>query len=114
MGAMESPKRRTVSLRTEEPPGRYHALWAYVDEEGALHVDGVDQDPALEAIAGKEEVETFCTVRAEHVGALVGLLGGSPGGDVLDLLAERYTGEGSYELKRVLASRAVPVERFAV
>lgn len=85
---------------------------AHVDDEGTLHVEGEDVDPLLDSFVGKGEVEWSYKVRAEHLPALVEALGGEPGADVIDLLAERYTGEGSYELKRVLNSRVVPVERF--
>jgi hypothetical protein len=43
---------------------------------------------------------------------LVELLGGEAGTDVLDLLAERYTGPGSGDLERILREGGIPVERF--
>ncbi|MCD0446906.1 hypothetical protein LO763_25120 [Glycomyces sp. A-F 0318] len=101
---------RRITLRSEKGPGQRHWLWAYVDGEGALHVDGHDIDPALEAVVGGDEAETFHIVRPEHLEALVGVLGGEPGADVLDVLAERCTGKGSYELVAVLRSGVIPVE----
>jgi hypothetical protein len=41
---------------------------------------------------------------------VVGLLGGNPGDDVLDLLEARYRGEGSYELEKRLQERHIKVE----
>lgn len=111
-GAMDSHEVRRVTLRAERRPSERDWLWAYVDHDGALHVDGQDIDPALESRFGKDEVEIFQTVRPEHVGRLVEMLGGEPGCDVLDLLAERCTGPGSYELQRLLNGGAVPVERY--
>ncbi|WP_030156972.1 hypothetical protein [Glycomyces sp. NRRL B-16210] len=111
---MNTNEPRRVTLRSERTPTSSHSMWAYVDDDGALHVDGHDLDPALESFVGKDEAETFKTVKAEHLGALVELLGGEPGADVLDLLAERYTGPGSYELNRILGSGAVPVERLVL
>jgi hypothetical protein len=58
------------------------------------------------------EYEWFTTVRATHVLRLVELLGGDPDSDVLDLLAQRYSGIGSYELERVIRESDIPVERF--
>lgn len=102
---------RRVTLRSEKKPPEWHYLWAYLDEDGALHVDGHDIDPRLDDIVGRDEVECFHTVRPEHFAELAVLLGAEPGGDILDLLAERCTGPGSYELHRLLSSGAIPVER---
>jgi hypothetical protein len=45
---------------------------------------------------------------------LVDLLGGEPGTAVLDVLAERYAGDGAAELERILRQSDIPVERFVV
>ncbi|WP_143015001.1 hypothetical protein [Glycomyces harbinensis] len=100
---------RRITLRSEKGPGQRHWLWAYVDAAGALHVDGHDIDPALEAVIGADEAETFHTVAPEHLDALIAVLGGEPGADVLDVLGERCTGKGSYELLAVLRSGVFPV-----
>jgi hypothetical protein len=103
---------RRVSLRAEDNPPEAHYMWAYLDADGALHVDGHDIDPGLDEFVGKDEVEYCYTVRPEHLPELTALLGGVPGGDVLDLLAERGSGPGSYTLRKMLVSGAFPVERY--
>jgi hypothetical protein len=99
-------------LRDEQdgPDRRY--LWAYLTPDGALHVDGQDLGPATAPVSADGEYEWFRTIRAEHLPQLVELLGGEPGTDVLNLLAERYTGENTGELERVLRESGLPVELF--
>lgn len=101
---------RTVRLRAERDGADSRHLWAYVDADGDLHVDGQDFGPATAAVSDDGEYEWFRVVRAKHVEQLVKLLGGEAGTDVLDLLKERYTGAGSYELERILREGGVPVE----
>jgi hypothetical protein len=109
-----SARPRRVSLRSERTPTSSHTLWAYFDDQGALHVNGQDIDPELERFVGKGEAERFMTVRAEHLPLLLELLGAEPGVDVLDFLEEHWSGQASYELVRILYSGAVPVERATI
>jgi hypothetical protein len=88
-------------------------LWAYVDSEGSLHVDGQDLGPSTAPVSDDGEYEWFTTVRATHVLRLVELLGGDQDSDVLDLLTKRYSGMGSYELERVIRESDIPVERLS-
>ena len=53
--------------------------------------------------------ERFLT---EEEKKLIEALGGDVGTCVLDLLAQRFTGPGSYELERVLREGEIPIERF--
>ena len=92
------------------PDRRY--LWAYLTPDGALHIDGQDLGPLTAPVSPSGEYEWFKTIRAEHLPQLVELLGGEPGTDVLDLLAERYTGADAAELERVLRESGLPVELF--
>jgi hypothetical protein len=56
------------------------------------------------------EYEWFRTVRAEHLRALLTELGGNEEDDALDLLAERYCGQASYDLERRLHESRLPIE----
>ncbi|MGH2689112.1 MAG: hypothetical protein ACRDKW_09950 [Actinomycetota bacterium] len=104
---------RTVTLRSETsgPDSRY--LWAYLDEEGRLHIDGQDLGPATAPVSPDGEYEWFKTVAAADVARVVALLEGRPGEDVLDLLERGFTGPGSYELERRLRESTIPVEFFS-
>ena len=79
-------------LREEQdgPDRRY--LCAYLTPDGALHIDGQDLGPGTAPVSGDGEYEWFETIRPAHLPRLVELLGGAPGTDLLDLLADRYSG----------------------
>jgi len=101
---------RQVQLRRERdgPDSRY--LWAYLDEQGNLHIDGQDLGPSTAPVSDDGEYEWFKTIRAEDVPKVAMLLGGGTGDEVLDLLEARYTGEGSYELEKRLRESDIKVE----
>jgi hypothetical protein len=104
---------RKVMLREERTGPDQRFLWAYVSTDGALHIDGQDLGPATSPPSHDGEYEWFQTIQPEHLPRLVELLGGEPGTDLLDLLAERYTGAGAAALERILRESGIPVERFA-
>jgi len=85
-------------------------LWAYLDDDGNLHIDGRDLGPKTTPVSADGECEFFKTIRAEDVPEVVMLLGGDAGDDVLDLLKTRYTGDGSYELEKRLRESDIKVE----
>jgi hypothetical protein len=103
---------RKVTLREERSGPDERHLWAYLDPDGALHIDGQDLGPATALVSADDEYEWDETIRPEHLPRLVELLGGEPGSDVLGLLAERYSGAGSYDLERLLDGSYIPVERY--
>jgi hypothetical protein len=106
-------ERRTVTLRGDSESSDFRALWAYLDDGGALHIDGQDFGPATSAISGDGEYEYFLTVAPEHVLEFVTLLGGKEVNNVLDFLIENYVGERSYELERALRASQIPFSFFA-
>lgn len=103
---MTSDRNRTVKLREERTGPDRRFLSAYLTQEGALRIEGQDLGPATALVHADGEYEWFKTIRPEHLPRLVGLLGGEPGADVLDLLAERYTGDGAAEFERILRESA--------
>lgn len=111
-GMLDPAGGRTVQLRSEKSGADSRYLWAYLDEDGALHIDGQDLGPATAMVSSDGEYEWFHTIRAAHVGQLVALFGGEPGDDVLDLLERHYTGLSSYDLEAILRNSDIPVERF--
>lgn len=101
---------RKVRLRDEHVRGIRRYLEAYQDNQGNLHIDGQDLGPGA-GLGDDDEYEWFKTVRAEDVTTLLVLLGGGPeDDDVLDLLAARYTGAGSYELEKALRDSDIRVQ----
>ncbi len=101
---------RKVTLRAESNGPDHRFLWAYVDEGGALHIDGQDLGPGTGMVSGDGEYEWFKTIAAADVPRVVVLLGGQPGDDVLDLLERDFTGPGSYELESRLRASDIPVQ----
>ena len=101
---------RRVSLRAERKGADSRFLDAYLDDDGALHVDGQDLGPGTGGVSSDGEYEWFRTIPASDLPRLVELLGGRPGESILDLLASRYTGRASYELERVIRESGIRSE----
>jgi len=104
---------RTVILRDERSDADRRSLWAYLDDEGNLHIDGQDLGPSTAPASGDGEYEWFRTIRAEHLQRLVITLHGLVGDDPLDLLEARWSGARSYELERLLREGEIPTEFFS-
>lgn len=102
---------RVVQLRDEVTGDDRRYLRAYVDDLGRLHIDGHDLGPGTEAVSSDGEYEWYQHIAAADVPRVVTLLGGAEGQDVLDLLAERYCGEASYELEAALRDCDIEIER---
>lgn len=100
-----------MTLRSERNGADYRWLGAYVDDAGALHIDGQDLGPGTAPVSDDGEYEWFETIVAADVPRLVALLGGQPGDDVLDLLERDWTGLKAYDLERLLRQSDIPVQR---
>jgi hypothetical protein len=101
-----------VVLRAERSGADCRNLWAYLDDEGNLHIDGQDLGPATAFVSNDGEYEWFETISAEHLPRLLALLGGAPREDLLDLLEQRWSGPRSGDLERLLRECDIPIERF--
>jgi hypothetical protein len=108
---MADAKRRTVTLRDERGGSDRRNLWAYVDADGNLHIDGQDIGPGTAPVSDDGEYEWFQTIAAADVPRALALLGGDPGDDVLALLTRDWTGARSYDLERLLAESGIPIQR---
>lgn len=101
---------RTVTLREERDGADSRHLWAFVDEGGALHIDGQDLGPATAMVSSDGEYEWFRTIAAADVPRVVALLGGAPGDDVIDVLEGGFAGAGSYDLEARLRASDIPTK----
>lgn len=108
---MADPRRRTVTLRSERFGDDRRNLWAHLDAEGNLHIDGQDLGPGTAPVSDDGEYEWFQTIAAADVPRALALLGGDPGDDVLAHLGRSWTGARSYELERLLAESGIPIQR---
>ena len=103
---------RVVTLRNEvDGPDSRH-LWAHLDQEGNLHIDGQDLGPRTAIVSSDGEYEWFQTIRSVEIPKLTGLLGGRPGDDILDVLEESWTGPRAADLEALLRESDIEVERF--
>lgn len=110
---MSGGGRRRVVLRDEEVGEDRRVLTAHVDDDGDLHIDGHDLGPGTAAVSSDGEYEWSQAIAAVDLAAVVALLDGQTGDDVLDLLATRWTGARSYELERRLRESVIPIERWS-
>jgi len=103
--------RPTVQLRSEcdKPDSRF--LWAYLDNQGQLLIDGQDLGPGTAIVSGDGEYEWYQAIAQRELSRLWTILEIDPEGDVLDQLEVRYSGPMSYELERRIRESGVPVER---
>jgi hypothetical protein len=107
-----SPK-KTI-LRNERRGKDVLSLWASLDAEGSLRIEGQDLGPTAAIVSPDAEYEWIELIEAADIPRLVELLGGIAGTDILTLLEERFTGRGSYEFERLLRESDVPVKRFVI
>ena len=105
------PAGRTIQLRDQElPSGIRSALWARVEDDGSLHLDAQDLGLPPGLMSDDGEYEYFRTIAPEDIPALVALLDGRPGDDLLDLLARDWSGDRSFGLEALLTQAPFPVQ----
>ncbi len=101
-----------ITLREDHTGHDVRRLWARVDANGDLLIEGQDLGPGVASFwgAGSSEYEWIITVRAPHIPSLVAALGGRSGDDVLSLLAGRFRDDDRCASKSFLEERGVPIE----
>lgn len=102
-------EQRKVTLRSERQGKSMLSLWAYVDADGDLHLDGQDLGPATEPVSSDGEYEYFKTIAAANVPRVLGLLDAPADTDVLDVLESCWSGAASWELERLLRESDIPL-----
>lgn len=102
---------RKVRLRAERDGEDRRDVWAYLDAEGNLHIDGQDLGSSTAPVSTDGEYEWFQRIQAIDVPRLIDLLGGSEGTDILDLLKAHWSGPKAGELERVLRESDIHVAR---
>lgn len=106
-------ERRQVTLRDEHSGRDHRSLWAYLDDDGNLHIDGQDLGPGTGSVSGDGEYEWFKTIGAEHVPHLLRVLGAPPDAEVLDVLEKQWSGSKAGELETVIRESDIKVDVFA-
>lgn len=108
---MPNETRRTVMLRETRTGRDRRFLWAWLDGQGNLHIDGQDLGPGTSSVSGDGEYEWFSEIAAADVPRVVALLDGDPGEPILALLGREWTGERADELERRLSDSDIPITR---
>jgi hypothetical protein len=93
---------RLVYLRSEQAGGNSRYLTARRVASGDLWIEGQDLGAATLPVSSDGEHEWLWVVPAADLHELLRVLGAKPDTDVLDQLAENWSGAASYELERRL------------
>jgi hypothetical protein len=97
-----------VTLRDEVDGGERRYLGAHLDETGSLVIDGQDLGPSTAPVSSDGEYEWWVTISAQHIPQLLALLDAPPASDILEVLAENWTGTRSHELERRIRESGIP------
>ncbi|MHB8394168.1 MAG: hypothetical protein ACYDC5_06635 [Candidatus Dormibacteria bacterium] len=103
---------RNVTLRREQDGQDRRHLWAYLDTDGNLRIDGQDLGPKTAPVSDSGGYEFFQIVRAVDLPQLCVLLGAAPTADVLEVLEHEWSGARSYDLEKLLRESDLEIERF--
>lgn len=103
-------ERRQVTLRDERSGPDSRHLWAYLDDDGNLHVDGQDLGPGTAPVSTDGEYEWFKKISAHDLPKLLALLGAPPDADVLDVLALHWSGDKAGDLESLIRKSGIKVE----
>ena len=99
---------RSVKLQNEHRgDGSWLNVNATLQRDGTLEISGQDFGPVTRGVSSDGEYESFYTVAAEDVPALVVALGGERGTDVIDVLTQRWSGDAAYGLGEAVRSSGV-------
>lgn len=94
-------------LRLEN--GLHTILEASLTADGSLELEAQDLGGTAYLMNPDGEYDYRRTIVPEHLPALIALLGGRPGDDVLDLLARDWTGYRSFDLEAPLRDAPFPL-----
>ena len=68
--------------------------------------------PRTAIVSADGEYEWFQTIKKSELLKLIGLLGGKPEDDILDVLEENWTGPQASELEALLRESDIEIDRF--
>ena len=105
-----SPVVRTVVLQESRDGMDLLRRSVSLDAAGDLRIEGHDVGPSVDKFFGCREYEFFRTVRAVDLPRLRAALELPDAADLLDALVERYDGQGTFDLEKLIESAAIPSE----
>ena len=98
---------RRVVMRDERTGRDVRSLTAALADDGTLVIHGHDLGPATGAVADDGEYEWVYEHPAATIPDLLAVLGAPRDADVLDVIEQRFTGDGSYAFERLVAESAL-------
>ena len=93
--------------------GLHTVLEASLTADGSLQLAAQDLGGPAFLMNPDGEYEYWRTIAPEHLPALIELLGGDPGADVLTLLPRDWTGQRSFDLEALLRDAPFPIRFFS-
>jgi hypothetical protein len=99
---------RKIVLRDTQNGEDRRKLWAELKADGSFQITGLDLGPLSRNLTGDGSYEWELTVSPEDVPRVVEVLGGESGEDVMEILAQRYTGAASSDVERLIRENGIP------
>jgi len=101
-----------VVLRNAEDAGGTRHLEARMSEDSNLIIEGQDLGKGVSGVFGEgiSEYEWNYLIEKENIPLLIKALGGEEGDDILELIADRCTGESAQSLEKVIRDNNIPHE----
>ncbi len=93
--------------------GLHSILEASLTADGSLQLEAQDLGGTSYLMNPDGEYKCWRTIAPEHLPALIALLGGDPGDDILELLARDWTGFRSFDLEALLRQAPFPIRFFS-
>ena len=106
----EAPKesaRRYVQMRNERTESSGRTMSVSLDPDDNLEVSGDSYHPDPMPGSDSGDHEWGYKIRHSDLPELIGLLGGNPGDDIIDLLAQNFTGSRADEFERVVRDSGI-------
>jgi hypothetical protein len=101
-----------IELLDERKGENSFRIWAYLDAEGDLHIDGQDFGPITAVMTDDGEYEYCQKFANADLPRVIQALGGQLGCDVLELLARAWSGERAHDLERCIREAGIPRKNF--
>ncbi len=93
--------------------GLHSFLEASLTADGSLQLEAQDLGGTAYLMNSDGEYEYWRIIAPAHLPALIALLGGEPGDDILELLARDWTGLRSFDLEALLRDAPFPLRFFS-
>lgn len=102
---------RVVTLRDINEPGNRRSLWAALNDDGSLEIEGLDRGDAVEAHFGEREYEWRWRLPPESTAKFHQVLGKDE--EFMAALARRFSGDAASDLAQFLVEHGISYEAWS-